>query len=122
MKFKITEKSVDPVSKIISIIPNNRKKDPNKEYKKNNKDALFLRWRDPNKPIIKKIGIKLASKKKKNNNISRVQNKFNKQNSKKIILFNKKIGNKLCSQLIISNNGVIIETSKIKIIEIPSTP
>ena len=122
MKFKITEKSVDPVSKIISIIPNNRKKDPNKEYKKNKKDALFLRWRDPNKPIIKKIGIKLASKKKKNNNISRVQNKFNKQNSKKIILFNKKIGNKLCSQLIISNNGVIIETSKIKIIEIPSTP
>jgi hypothetical protein len=44
---------------------NNRKKDPNSEYKKKSKLARFLRSRDPYKPIIKNIGIRLASKKKK---------------------------------------------------------
>ena len=69
LKFKITEKSDEPVSKNIIKIPNNKKKEPNKEYKKNNKDARFFLWRDPKTPIIKNIGIKLASKKKKKKNI-----------------------------------------------------
>jgi ribosomal protein L18E len=71
---------------------NNRKKDPNSEYKKKSKLARFLRSRDPYKPIIKNIGIRLASKKKKNQKISKNINKLIKQNSKKIILFNKKVG------------------------------
>lgn len=122
MKFKITEKSDDPVSKRIMRIPNNKKNDPNKEYKKKSKAARFFRCLDPKTPIIKNIGIKLASKKKKKKIISRTQNKFNKQNSKNKILFNKKIGNKLCSQFIIIIKGKIIVTNHIKIIEIPSIP
>ena len=44
------------------IILNKKKIDPINVYKKNMYTACTLRWRDPHIPIIKNIGISVASK------------------------------------------------------------
>ena len=44
----------------------NKKIEPNNVYKKNKKLAFTLRSLEPQIPIIKNIGIKILSKKKKN--------------------------------------------------------
>jgi hypothetical protein len=60
----------------------NKKIDPNSVYIKKKKEARIRRSRDPQTPIIKNIGIKILSKKKKKTIKSVAENDKIKKNSK----------------------------------------
>ena len=61
-----------------------KKIESNNVYKKNSMEALTRRWREPQIPIIKNIGINMLSKKIKNVIISNDENESIKNNSNKI--------------------------------------
>jgi hypothetical protein len=81
--FESTLKLVVPVSDHKINIEKNKKIDPNSVYIKNKKEALIRRSLEPQIPIIKNIGIKILSKKIKNNNKSIVEKDKIKKNSTK---------------------------------------